>query len=83
MSFPKVDIVAAMDHPGIFRPWFPGASWDGWRAVLKATTALPMSEAEVEFFRSVALAAARHRARGRARPGTSSGDAAAKTRSPA
>src|SRR4051812_25977848 len=39
---------------GPFRPWFNGASWDGWRAVLKATAALPMNDAEVEFFQSVA-----------------------------
>jgi hypothetical protein len=34
--------------------WFPGPSWDPWRAVLKAAYALPMSDAEREFFRSIA-----------------------------
>lgn len=45
-------IVEAMD--GIFAPWFRGASWDPWRAVLKATAALPMTDEEISFFRSVA-----------------------------
>ena len=31
-----LDIVQAMDHPGLFKQWFDGPSWDGWRAVLKA-----------------------------------------------
>jgi hypothetical protein len=38
---------------GIFEPWFRGSSWDGWRSVLKATAALPMTDSEIEFFRSV------------------------------
>ena len=50
-----LDIVAAMDHPALFQPWFRGgSSWDGWRAVLKAAYGLPMSDAEREFFRQVA-----------------------------
>ena len=28
---PVIDIVSAMNHPGLFAPWFPGASWDHWR----------------------------------------------------
>jgi hypothetical protein len=43
-----------MDHPGLFKQWFDGESWDGWRAILKAAFALPMREPEREFFRSVA-----------------------------
>jgi hypothetical protein len=35
-----------MDHPGLFKQWFDGPSWDGWRAVLKAAFCLLMSEAE-------------------------------------
>jgi hypothetical protein len=35
-------------------PWFSGPSWAVWRAILKAAFALPMSETEVELFRSVA-----------------------------
>ena len=49
-----LDIVQAMDHPGLFKQWFDGPSWDGWRAVLKAAFCLPMSEAEIAFFKSVA-----------------------------
>jgi hypothetical protein len=51
---PAIDIVAAMNSPALFQRWFPGESWDGWRAVLKAAYALPMSEAEIEFFRTTA-----------------------------
>ncbi len=46
------DILQAMNGP--FRPWFNGASWDSWRAILKATAALPMNDADIEFFQSVA-----------------------------
>jgi hypothetical protein len=49
-----LDIVAAMNDPGLFQPWFRGGSWDGWRTVLKGAFALPMSDAERGFFRSVA-----------------------------
>jgi len=49
-----IDIVAAMDDPGLFEPWFRGPSWDGWRAVLKGAFALPMNDEEIEFFRSIA-----------------------------
>ena len=49
----RATIVEAMD--GVFAAWFAGgASWDGWRAVLKAMDGLPMSETEVEFFKSIA-----------------------------
>ena len=46
------NLVEAMG--GIFQPWFRGASWDGWRTILKAAYALPMTPTEVEFFRTVA-----------------------------
>jgi hypothetical protein len=49
-----LDIVTAMNSELLFAPWFPGKSWDHWRTVLKAAFALPMSEAERQFFRSVA-----------------------------
>jgi len=49
-----LNIVEAMDHPGLFRQWFQGESWANWRAILKAAFCLPMSEAERMFFRSVA-----------------------------
>jgi len=49
-----LDIVRAINHPELFEPWFRGATWDGWRTVLKAAYALPMTPAEVDFFRTVA-----------------------------
>jgi hypothetical protein len=27
-----------------FRPWFEGESWNGWKSVIKAISALPMSD---------------------------------------
>jgi hypothetical protein len=36
-------IVAAMRDPAMFGPWFQGASWNAWRAVLKAAFALPLT----------------------------------------
>ena len=48
------NIIETMSDPELFGPWFEGDSWDGWRAVLKATYALPMTGDEVDFFRSVA-----------------------------
>jgi hypothetical protein len=47
-------IVQAMNDPGLFQPWFSGPSWDAWRTVLKAAFALPMHDAERQFFRSIA-----------------------------
>ncbi|MBR0937301.1 hypothetical protein [Bradyrhizobium jicamae] len=48
------NIVASMEHPGLFRTWFDGASWNGWKSIAKATNGLPMSPADVAFFKSVA-----------------------------
>src|SRR5438105_3762646 len=53
MNAPAVTIADTMDDAAMFGPWFSGASWDGWRAVLKGAFALPMTEREREFFRSV------------------------------
>jgi hypothetical protein len=36
---------------------FQGESWDGWRAILKAIVGVPLSDAELDFYRRVALAA--------------------------
>ena len=47
-------IINSMDDPALFAPWYRGPSWDGWRSVLKAMHCLPMSDAEVVFFNSVA-----------------------------
>jgi hypothetical protein len=49
-----IDIVTALDDPALFGPFFHGPSWDGWRAILKAAHALPMTERELELFRAVA-----------------------------
>jgi hypothetical protein len=49
-----LSIVEAMDDVGLFQPWFRGASWDGWRTLLRAMFALPMDDAQRAFFRSVA-----------------------------
>jgi hypothetical protein len=48
------DIAAALDHPGLFQPWFRGESWNGWRAIIKAAHALPMTAEEIAFFKLVA-----------------------------
>jgi hypothetical protein len=49
-----MSIVDAMDDPHLFREWFKGKSWDGWRTVLKAAYALPMTKHERGFFERVA-----------------------------
>jgi hypothetical protein len=48
----RANIVEAMD--GIFKPWFPGDTWSGWKSVLKAMDALPMDADEIAFFKSIA-----------------------------
>jgi hypothetical protein len=47
----RANIVEAMD--GIFKPWFPGDTWSGWKSVLKAMDGLPMTADEIEFFKSI------------------------------
>ena len=47
-------IITAMNSPALFQPFFAGASWDGWRTILKGAFALPMSDGEREFFRTIA-----------------------------
>lgn len=54
MSSTAISIVDAMDDPQLFRPWFEGPTWSGWRTVLKAAYGLPMTGAERLFFRSIA-----------------------------
>jgi phage terminase large subunit-like protein len=54
MTSAAISIDEALTDPELFEPWFSGETWDGWRAVLKAAYALPMTGDEVEFFRSVA-----------------------------
>jgi hypothetical protein len=48
------NIIEALEDPKLFQPWFRGPSWDGWRTILKAAYALPMTDDEVDFFHSVA-----------------------------
>lgn len=45
---------AAIDDPRLLASAFPGASWDTWRAILKAAYAEPLTETELALFRSVA-----------------------------
>jgi hypothetical protein len=54
MTTAAISIDEALTDPALFQPWFPGETWDGWRAVLKAAYALPMTDAEIEFFRTIA-----------------------------
>jgi hypothetical protein len=49
---PGFSIIDCMDR--LFPQWFAGESWDGWRTVLKAAFALPMTKAEIAFFKTVA-----------------------------
>ena len=49
-----MNIIAAFDDPDLFGKFFTGDSWNGWRAVLKAAFAFPMTESDIEFFKSVA-----------------------------
>lgn len=46
------DIVQMMGQ--LLPEWFGNESWNGWRCVLKAAYALPMSSEEIAFFRSIA-----------------------------
>ena len=49
-----MNIVETISDPNLFEPWFAGASWDNWKTILKAAFALPMTDDERAFFRSVA-----------------------------
>jgi hypothetical protein len=51
---PALSIIDAMDDPALFQPWFTGDTWAGWRTILKAAFAIPMSDDERAFFRTVA-----------------------------
>ena len=44
-------ILADLDNPELFGPFFRGGSWGPWRAFLAALFALPMTEAEAELYR--------------------------------
>jgi hypothetical protein len=49
------NIVDAMRSAKLFGPFFLGQSWNNWQTVLKGAHALPMTETETAFFRSVTL----------------------------
>jgi hypothetical protein len=49
-----MQIGTAFTDKRVFGSWFAGPSWDGWRAVLRAAFAEPITRAELTFFRSVA-----------------------------
>jgi hypothetical protein len=49
-----MDIVSAMNDPLLLGQAFPGRSWDGWRAILLAAFALPMTDEQRAFLRAVA-----------------------------
>jgi hypothetical protein len=46
-------IIDFLEAPALLRPQFAGASWDRWRAVLKAAFALPMSDHDKTLFAEV------------------------------
>jgi hypothetical protein len=55
----RANLVEAMNSAALFRPFFPLAedgrdTWWGWKVVAKAMDALPMTAAEIEFFKSIA-----------------------------
>ena len=54
MTVPMLTIDEALSDPALFQPWFKGDTWNGWRAILKAAFALPMTDDERAFFRTVA-----------------------------
>ena len=54
VSHAPLSIIDALDDPALFEPWFRGESWSGWRTILKGAFALPMTDQEREFFRSIA-----------------------------
>jgi len=45
-----LNIIETMDDPNVFAPWFPGATWDPWKVVLKGIFAIPMTPTERQFF---------------------------------
>ena len=54
MTVAMLSIDEALSDPSLFQPWFKGDTWNGWRTILKAAFALPMTDDERAFFRTVA-----------------------------
>jgi hypothetical protein len=50
----KISLTAALRSKQLFEPHFSGASWDRWRATLKAAFAEPLSDSELAAFQEVA-----------------------------
>jgi hypothetical protein len=49
-----IPLPEAMVDPNLFEPWFGGPSWDGWRIILKAAFAQPLTAEEQDRFRELA-----------------------------
>jgi hypothetical protein len=47
-----MNIIEAMEGP--FSPWFSGASWNAWKAVLGAAFALPLTDDQLATFKALA-----------------------------
>jgi hypothetical protein len=55
MTHPALSsIIGCMDDPALYEPWFRGETWNGWKAILRAAFALPMTDEEEAFFTTVA-----------------------------
>jgi hypothetical protein len=50
----RLTITDALKSQHLFAPFFFGASWNRWKAVLKAAFAEPLSAIELDAFREVA-----------------------------
>jgi hypothetical protein len=48
------NIIMALNDPKLFEPSFRGASWNGWKVVLRAAYGLPLDAGELAFFKSIA-----------------------------
>src|SRR5690348_1729819 len=53
MTAAALPITEAMADPQLFGKWFGGDSWATWRAVLRATFALPLSADDLGLFHAV------------------------------
>jgi hypothetical protein len=49
-----IPLPEAMVDPNLFEPWFGGESWDGWRTILKAAFAQPLTTEELAQFHILA-----------------------------
>ncbi len=49
-----MNVIDVMNDAEAFAPWFEGPSWDGWRVILKAAYALPMTPQELIAFGELA-----------------------------